>query len=189
MQKNNLITGVLLGLSLVIAGGRVEAKEKQFHATFTGTTTNKDDFSFTGTQADYFVLIAGKSTLGHYTAQLIAEIPPDGKACPLPNGSSGIEFITVGEVIVLSFPATGDQLFLRLSANVTSHACFDLATSTTTGQTTFDVSGGTGRFEGATGSLVKTWKNIILAFPANPPGKGAFASFTGAFDGTIELAK
>ena len=67
MEKRSfIIMGVALVL-LAIAGGSVEAKDKPFHASFVGTATNKDDFSFTGTPALYLP-VAGKSTLGPYTA-------------------------------------------------------------------------------------------------------------------------
>ncbi len=188
MRKHQFVIGLVLGMSLAVASSRVEAEEKQFHASFAGTSTNKDDFSFTGAQG-FHGTIAGKSTLGHYTAQLVSEDPPDGNTCTLPGGGSGFEFVWVGEVVVLSFTERGEQLFLRLSPNVTSHGCFDFATGVGNGQTIFDVSGGTGRFVGATGSVVKTWKLIALAPPANPPGKGFFASFTGTFDGMVDLAK
>lgn len=188
MRKNRFIVGVVLGIGLAVAVGSVEARDKQFHASFVGTDINKDDLSFTGTPAAYLTVV-GKSTLGPYTAQLVVEAPPDGQTCPLPGGSSGVELVFVGEVAVLSFAEREEQLFLRLSPSVTSHACFDLTAGVATGQTTFDVTGGTGRFEEATGTIVKTWKAITLAPLASPPGKGYFDSFTGTFDGTINLTK
>jgi hypothetical protein len=186
MGTRSFIMGSTLVL-LAIVSSSVEARDKPFHARFVGTATNKDDFSFTGTPG-FYDTVAGKSTLGPYTAQLVVEEPPDGQTCTLPGGGSGVESVFVGEVIVLSFAATEEQLFLRLSPSVTSHGCLDLTTGVLSGQTTFDVSGGTGRFEGATGTIVKTFKIIVLALPT-PPGKGVFASFTGTFDGTIEFAQ
>jgi len=190
MRKNRFIVGVVLGIGLAVAIGSVEAKDKQFHASFVGTVTNKDDLSFNGTPGGYGT-VAGNSTLGEYTAQLVFEAPPDDppQTCPLPGGSSGVEFVFVGEVVVLSFAEKEEQLFLRLSPSVTSHACLDPTAGVFTGQTTFDVSGGTGRFTGATGTIVKTFKAIILAPPTSPPGKGFFDSFIGTFDGTVELVK
>jgi len=191
MRKNTFVTGVVLGIGLAVASGRVEAKEKPFHAPFAGTITNKDDFSFTGTPGgSSYETIAGKSTLGAYTAQAVAELRPDSNTCPLQGGGSGVEFVFVGEVAVLSFAATEEQLFLNLSPSVPSYECLDPATGIATGQTTFDVIGGTGRFAGATGTIVKAWKNsTVLASPASPPGRGSFGNFTGTFDGTIELAQ
>jgi hypothetical protein len=190
MNKSRIVKGIILGMVLAVFAGGVEAeaKAKQFHASFVGTYTNKDDFSFTGTPVGYGT-VAGNSTLGEYTARLVAEIPPDNQTCTPPGGGSGIEFVFVGEVVVLSFTDREEQLFLRLSPNVTSHSCFDLATGAFTGQTTFDVTGGTGRFDGASGTMVKTWKFIGLASPTSPPGKGFFGSFTGTFDGTINITK
>jgi len=98
-----------------------------------------------------------------------------------------VQFVVTGEVFVLSFTEKEEQVFLNLSSNVTSHACFDPIPSLLIGQVTFAVIGGTGRFAGATGTIVKTFKTIGLAAAA--PGRGIFLSFTGMFDGTIEFAK
>ena len=189
MRKNRFVTGVVLGMGLAVAAGNVEAKEKQFHANFAGIITNKDDFSFTGTLGgSSYQSVAGKSTLGSYTAQIVAEVLPDGNTCTLPSGGSGVELVVNGEVVVLSFLERGDQLFLNLSP-LGQLGCFDPATGTVSGQIIFDISGGTGQFAGATGTIVKTYKVIVLAPPASPPGKGLFDSFTGTFDGTIESAE
>ena len=109
MRNNKFIIGVILGVGLIVAGGRVEAKDKSFHATFSGTLTNKDDLSFTGASGSSgtYATVAGKSPLGPYAAQLVVEAQLDGNTCPLPNDSSGVEFVFVGEVVVLSFAATG----------------------------------------------------------------------------------
>src|SRR5262245_46344149 len=98
MRKNQFVIGVVVGIGLTIAVGSVEAKEKPFHAHFTGTSTNKDDFSFTGTPAaGFYNTVAGKSTLGEYTAQLVGEAAPDGNTCALPGSGDGGELVTVGE--------------------------------------------------------------------------------------------
>jgi hypothetical protein len=187
MDTRSFILGFALVL-LAIASSSVEARERPFHASFAGTCTNKDDFSFTGTPAHYCT-VAGKSTLGPYTAQFVGEGPPDGQTCPLPGGCSGAELVFVGEVIVLSFAATEEQLFLHLSPSVTSHACFDPTTGVfIIGGSTFDVSGGTGRFAGATGTIIDAGTAIVLAPSASPPGKGFVSNLTGTFAGTIEFA-
>ncbi|HEV8713200.1 MAG TPA: hypothetical protein VGX03_10260 [Candidatus Binatia bacterium] len=189
MRKYRFIIGFVVGVSLAVARGSVEAKDKSLHASFAGTCTNSSgDFSYTGTPGgENYCTAAGKSTLGQYTAQLVAELQPDGNTCTVAGGS-GIELVVVGEDVVLSFTRRGEQLFLHLSPSSTSHSCLDLATGVGIGQVAFDVNGGTGRFAGASGSIVKTFQFIRLAPPADPPGKGFFGSFTGTFDGTIELA-
>ena len=188
MQRSSFISGVAVVLMLAITVGSVEAGAKPFSAHSVGTCTNKDDFSYTGTPGHYCTA-AGKSTLGLYTAQVVGEAPSDGQTCPLPGGGSGVEFVFVGIDVVLSFAATKEQLFLHLSPSVTSHACFDPTTGVERGQATFNVSGGTGRFAGATGTTVETFQFIALAPPISPPGKGFFGSLTSTFDGTIDLPK
>jgi len=187
MDKRSFIMGSALVLLLAIAVGSVEAGAKPFHASSVGTCTNKDDFSYTGTPGHYCTA-AGKSTLGLYIAQVVGEAPSDGQTCPLPGGGSGVEFVFVGIDVVLSFAATKEQLFLHLSPSVTSHACFDPTTGVERGQATFNVSGGTGRFAGATGTTVETFQFIALAPPISPPGKGFFGSLTSTFAGTIKFA-
>ena len=191
MRKNKFVIGFVVGIGLAVALGSVEAGAKPFHASFAGTCANKDDFSFTGTPA-HSCTVAGKSTRGPFTAQSVGETPADGQTCPLPGGGSGVQLAFVGDVTVLSFAATQEQLFLHLSPSVTNRACFDPLTGVFTpvgGETIFEVSGGTGRFAGATGTIVETWTGMALAPSASPPGRGFFTNFTGAFEGTIELAK
>ncbi len=187
MRKYMFVIGVVMGVSLAVAGGNVEAKEKPFHANFAGIETNKDDLSFTGTSGAGYATVAGKSTLGEYTAQMVGDFEPDGNTCTPPDGSSGVELAGVAEVFVLSFTATGEQLFLTLSPVGQVGCCSDTGI-VCTAQITFAINGGTGRFAGATGTIVKTVKSIGLA-PLDPSGRGGFSSFTGTFDGTIELAK
>jgi hypothetical protein len=163
-----------VGIGLTVAGGSVEANDKPFHASFAGTCINTDENSYTGTSGgENYCPVAGKSTLGGYTAQLVAELEPDGNSCTPPGGGSGVEGVFEGEDIVLSFAASGEQLFLRLSPSNTGHNCFDLVRSISSGQITVDVNGGTGHFEGATGTIVKTYKALELAPPASPPAKAS----------------
>jgi len=187
MRKQRFVIGVVLGISLAVAGGSVEAKDRQFHAHFAGTDSSADEYTFPGATpgADYIV-VAGKSTLGEYTAQAVSAWEADTKTCTPPDGSSGVEISGIAEVFALSFTRTGEQLFLNLSPGQVG-CCSD--TGVCTGQITFAVSGGTGRFAGATGTIVKTVTVFGLAPPDSPSSQGFFGSFTGTFDGTIELAK
>ena len=189
MRSNRFVMAFVVGISLAVAAGRAEAKndknEKPVRLSFSGTSTNKSDLSFDGNQQGFGFIntMAGKGTLGAFNAQLVAEFLGVG-VC---GGGTGFDLVVAGEAVVLSFTSSGDQLFLALSPSVTSHACLDVPTGVTDGETTLDVTGGTGRFAGATGTVVKTWKSIHLA-PVVPPGNGSFSSFTGTFEGTIGLA-
>ena len=188
MRKNMFIWGVILGFGLTVGAVRAEGKEKAFDANFVGTCTNKDDLSFTGPSI-FHCTVTGKSNRGKYSAQAVVEASPDGETCTLPSGGNGVQYLFAGEVFVLSFPDSGDQIFLDLSSSVSSYGCFDTATGLFVGRTTFDVNGGSSRFAEATGTIVKTWRALLLAPPASPPGKGSFFSFGGIFDGSIKFAK
>ncbi len=184
-MRSAVAFAVVMCLASVV--GRSEAAEKPFHASFAGTTVNKSDFSFDGDPQGFtfFNVLSGKSSLGAFDAQLLAEFRGDG-FCALAGGGNGFQIAAAGESLALTIEATGDQVFLALDPSVTSLACVDfLATGNTTGQTTLTVRGGTGRFAGATGTIVKTWKTIHLA-PASNTGGGSFGSFTGTLDGSIE---
>ena len=164
-----------------------------FHATMAGTSINKDDFAFTGTplfngmsgairaHAD----IVGESTHGGYTAQaqFEAAYASPFPVCVQPGGGGGIQSVYKGFVLVMSFNATQDQLFLALSSG---SDCFNPTAGVSVGQVTFKVIGGTGRFEGATGTLVNPYKGIGLAASALGPS-GFFNAVTGTFEGFITL--
>lgn len=182
MKNRYFIFGIVTALMLAI-GGISEAGGESFDASFVGTCTRKTDFSYTGVGPGGYCTVAGKSTLGPYIAQLVFEFNLDGKSCTLPNGHTSVETKAVGEDAVLSFPEKSEQLFLRLDPSVTSIACVGASSA----QVNFVVKGGTGRFVGATGTVIKTYQTIGRA-PPTPPGKGTFFSFTGTLEGTIEFA-
>ena len=56
------------------------------------------------------------------------------------------------------------------------------------GVTHLAVSGGTGQFEGASGTMTKTWSATVLAVGPDSTSL-LFGSFRGMFDGTIEVAE
>src|SRR5580704_2522407 len=94
--------------------------------------------------------------------------------------AGGMEMQTKGFSLVLSFSAT-DQLYLT---HVSGSQCTNSVTGTT--QEMFNVLGGTGRFQGATGSISSTATVTGLAQSALAPS-GFLAAIGGTFDGTITL--
>ena len=164
-----------------------------FHGTLAATAVNKDDFSFTGTPPfngmsgalRASATIAGDSTHGHYTAQGLFEAIYTNPypVCTQPGGGGGIQSVYKAFVLAMSFRETHDQLFLALSSGTD---CFNPIAGVSTGQVTFKVIGGTGRFEGATGTVVNPYKALGLAASALGPN-GFFNAVTGTFDGFITL--
>ncbi|MBI4907434.1 MAG: hypothetical protein HY820_27660 [Acidobacteria bacterium] len=164
-----------------------------FRATISGTCTNKDDFSFTGTPAGLapgqslriYCVVAGRSTGGFYTAQILAEEQVSSNPCASPGGP-GLEAVVKGYLIVLSFAASEDQLFLKLSSSETNSQCLTAPGTVAPGKGALDVLGGTGRYQGATGTLSHVITPIALTFSALG-GDGFLSAFSGTLDGTITL--
>jgi hypothetical protein len=166
------------------------AGRQRFHAKIAGTCTNKDDFSFTGTTAGLFpggalrvhCVVAGNSTHGRYTAQILAEQQVTANTCTQP-GATGLEANVTAFVLVLSLNATQEQLFLTSKSGT---QCLTPPGTVAGGTGKLDVIGGTGRFEGATGTLVGIVSPIALAFSALG-GDGFLSAFSGTLDGRIVL--
>jgi len=164
-----------------------------FHANFAAVSVNKDDFGFTttplfnGTSGAIraSATLSGDGTHGHFTGQGVFEAiyTNPARACTQPGGAAGIAALYKGFVLVMTFDSAQDQLFLALSSG---SDCFNPIAHVSTGQATFSVVGGTGRFEGATGTLVNPYKAIFLAASALGPN-GLFNAISGTFDGFITL--
>jgi hypothetical protein len=189
MHALRAMLGRLLLASLLIMGVMVFASPDAwgtsfpFHGRFSGTTITTP-FSFTGGPG-FLLTITGKSNHGAFHGQFVAEFESVGDPCTLRDGDSGNALKLVGKVIVLSFDKSGDQLFLTLRD---STVCQSLNLATLDSMTILDVSGGTGRYEGARGTMTETWRSMVLAAPS-PPGSGLFGTMTGVLEGTIELAE
>ena len=167
-----------------------------FHAAYAGTCTNKDDFSLTGAPlfngTNYnsgalrvFCNFAGNGTHGEFTGQLVADDQPTTSTCTLPGGGTGGKAVVPAWLFVLSFNERQDQLFLSSNSG-TDCANFAVSPPMTYPQATFTVMGGTGRFEGASGTISFVDKSIILAF-SRLATVGVFAANSGTLDGFITL--
>jgi hypothetical protein len=177
-------------VSLLILGGLVCGSPEAwgttvpFDARFAGTTVTTP-FTFTGGPG-FLLTVTGQSNQGSFDSQFVVEFTPTGNECELRNGDRGQESEFVGEVIVLTFEKSVDQLFLTLQRgtacqSIVNPAAFD-------GVTHLVVSGGTGQFAGASGTMTKTWSVTVLAVGLDPTSL-LFGSFQGRYDGTIEVAE
>jgi hypothetical protein len=166
--------------------GSPEAAETSvsFHARFAGTTSTSP-FTFTGGPG-FLLIVTGASNKGTFDGQAVVELKPPDTECELRNGERGNESEFAGEVIVLTFETSVDQLFLTLQRGTACQSIDNPAVFE--GTTHLAVSGGTGQFKGASGTITKTWSITLLA--AGPdPNSLLFGSFRGRFDGTIQLAE
>ena len=152
-----------------------------FHASFAGTCHNKDDFSFTGTP-----IFNGTSG----AIRIYCEISGNGTSGQFQGTNTGEDYQVAGgtacntipvSLVILTFDAQ-DQLFLRNSTAGTD--CLNFMTGVGNPQVTFTVVGGTGRYQGATGTVAENAKVIFLAISALG-GDGFITAISGSLDGTV----
>jgi hypothetical protein len=199
-----LISAVAILLSL--ASQRVEAAGNEFTSTFSGTfvTTalDLDGDSCTGTPSvctdlSYLDSIAGKTSGGigggQFTGQSVVELQPVPgtgcafalttiKSCTLGSVTNACEFQSVGvgskadrysstgDILTGSIPVGGETL------------CFDSSTGNHAGSASGSITGGSGKFAGATGTFTESFNGKTLS--SDPQGHG-FGWFQAELTGTV----
>jgi hypothetical protein len=168
-----------MALMLNVGVGIIYAHERPVRMTFSGTAgasainlqqpnsmTGEDNFAGNGT--------LGQFTFRDVTAQSISPTPPP--TCSGPNQLAGVR---LAGAAVLRFE-DGSLVKLTLTEGAD---CIDLTTQRADCILTFQVTGGTGRFKGASGTLTLTETAVpVLADAMNNP---VFFIGTGAIRGTI----
>jgi hypothetical protein len=191
MHRVSILVACVASLSLAAFAqerGR-DAGTRTFRASISGTCSNKDDFSFTGTPAALapggalriYCQVTGNSSFGRYDANILAEEQLAGQCTA--HGASGFLANVKGYIAILTFE-NGDQLFLQGS---TGSECLTPLGVPAPGQGTLSVIGGTGRFQGATGSVNHNLTPIALAFSVIPGSDGFISAFSGTYDGSVNL--
>ncbi len=177
---------VLLGVTLapIFWGAPIEAASREIHLRleYSGSAmsgqgdTNKDGIK-TGLGT-----VACKSNLGRCTSQGVGEAVFGGSAT-CPNGNQGINLTLLpgtGHAFT-RFENTGDLLFSEL---ISETVCYDPSTRMHFKSGTDNITGGTGRFAGATGQLQFQGTQWLLYVDADGNG---FAAQKGTVTGTIIL--
>ena len=182
MRANRIGLGVIV--AFILCGAPMEAAGREIHlrlkysgsAMSTQGDTNRD-----GLKAGLGT-VACTSNLGRCTAQRVGEATVGGPATCL-NGNPGINLTLIpgtGHGFT-RFETTGDMLFSELSSET---VCYDPSTRTQFKSGIDRVTGGTGRFAGATGQLQFEGTQWPLYVDADGNG---FAAQTGTVTGTITL--
>jgi hypothetical protein len=171
------IATIALMLNLGAAG--VYAYEKPVKMTFSGTEAPSTiNLQIPDTKTGEFNF-AGKGTLGSFTFRNVeanGATPQPSSTCSGPNQ---LYFPVVAGAAVFRFR---DESLLKV--NLTEGAdCIDFAALEAHCTRTFEISGGTGRFKDAKGTLMLTEiaKPVLADFLKNP----VFFAATGEFTGTI----
>jgi hypothetical protein len=180
------IRRVMLGVALapIFWGGAMDAagKEIQLRLKYSGSATSiHGDTNRDGLKAG-MGSVTCKSNLGRCTSQGVGEAVVAGPAT-CPNGNAGINLTILpgtGHAFT-RFEKTGDMLFSEVTSET---VCYDPATRTQFKSGTQNITGGTGRFAGATGEL--RFEGTQWPLYVDPDGDG-FAAQEGRVTGTIVL--
>ncbi len=191
MNKTKAAQVVFLALALTALGliNTAEAGSFKFKSHDSGTflstmyhlSTDPNEGTAAGT-------MTGKSNKGQYIAQCVGGAvltTPVPIPCTLPGGAPGTLFTFVGEVTVFHFDSTEDQLF-AVSASGAGTECAASSGPPTPfhGTLSFNITGGTGRFAGASGTLTLDFDGQYLVF-LNPASSGAFGWVADEWTGNI----
>ncbi len=185
MEKENLkiITAVFFTLVAVV-GMPVHAKP--FSNSFSGATSASEEANTSGDLTPGSIsqsrskgsfgtaLQSGRSDLIDWDQFTFC----DSGAGPF----AGVELVYHSSSIVASYDKRGDQLYAVMSASPVSTLCVNLANSVSSVfEIHYDVIGGTGRFEGATGQYSIEGTATVV--------QNGHSGFTGISSGDITLIK
>jgi len=176
-----------LGLLLVaVAAGTASAKTITLKRK-TSVACNLGVFSYDGLATASVCNGTGNGTLGASTVHSVVEwkVVSPTTLCTVPGGGSnaGIEFTLVGSNGV-SIYSDGSQLFEQGTSGELCHDSVSEALPISASTTTSTITGGTGKYAGASGSTQSSSSGRSLAKPA--PG-GDFSASTGTHTGTLVL--
>jgi len=167
------ITTIALMLNLGVAG--VYAQDRPVKMTFSGTnvatTINLQPNTVTDEQHS-----AGTGTFGQFTFR---ELHADGPAAQPPIGCFGPNFAVVAGGGVFRFQ---DGSLLTVTVKDGS-GCINLAAGNAAIIVNYQITGGTGHFEGASGSLAyRATLKVVFRNASNAP---ALLTLTGEIEGTV----
>ena len=167
------IATVALMFNLGVAG--VYAQERPVKMTFSGTNVATMINLQANTVTDEHHS-AGNGTFGAFTFR---ELHADGTAPQPPSGCTGPNFAVVAGAGVFRFQ-DGSLLIVTV---VDGSGCVNLAAGKAALVVNYKISGGTGRFTGASGNLTMT--ATIMPVLANASNAPALLTNTGKFEGRV----
>jgi hypothetical protein len=191
------LVGLCIGLMMIIigsiavaqdsAGGKTKVIRNKESGTFVAANFDFDHADLS-TPANY-INGEGTSNAGKFTERAVDEFAPDGHPCTVPGGTAGVgqEFTHVGAVSVQRFTATGDLLFFKSTSGT---SCTDFSTFPTPpfpfiATETGVVTGGTGKYSGATGTFTIEIKGAFLSL--DKTGARGFGWFKSTAETTVTV--
>jgi hypothetical protein len=163
------------------------ARDFKFKADASGSVSGMP-FHFTTNPAEGTGIgtLTGKSNKGKFSGVFIGGTvltSPVPTPCTLPDGGAGTSNTVLGSVVIFRFDSKGDQLF-GVSPSGGGTECDGTAGPPTSydGTLRFSITGGTGRFAGASGTLTEHYYGQYLVFLTEG---GIFGWVADQFSGTI----
>jgi hypothetical protein len=162
--------GLLVFGFYIVTATRADAWTKTIKGTATGTAVSAN-FDFDdpgeGTPA-FYVHGEGKGKSGGFSYQALVEVAPDGNQCTVtgrtPNAGSEFKLVTPdARVAVFRYASTGDLLFTKATD---ATLCAD-SSGSYSASTTNEITGGTGKFAGASGTVTTTENGAFLTSDAS----------------------
>jgi hypothetical protein len=173
-----LMATVALMLNLGVAG--IYAQQGPVSMTFSGSNVATTINLQNGNTVTDEEILAGNGTLGPFTyRELHADTippPPPPSTC---SGANQLYFLTVTGAGIFRFQ-DGSLLTVRFTQG---SGCADLVAGAAQLTGTYQITGGTGRFKGASGTLMRTSTLVPVLF--NASNNPALLMNTGKFEGTV----
>ena len=171
------IVTVALMLNLGVAGVYAQQKPVKMRAsgTLAATTINLQPNTNTDEQN-----LAGTGTLGPFTFRELHADPASPQPSSTCSGPTHLYFPNVAGGGVFRFQ---DGSLLTVGVTAGSSLCMDLTAGVGHLTTNYQITGGTGRFKGAYGTLTRTSTIVPVLFDA--AGAPALLTNTGKFEGRV----
>ena len=170
----------IVALLLTVGVTAVSAEESTVKVKFSGTSVSGADnllLPNTSTDEDSF---AGSGTLGSFTVRNIRAISNPASVPSSCSGSNLLFFTETAGGSIFRFQ-DGSLLFLTLTEG---SDCVNLSSGEAHCALTFQISGGTGRFKNASGTLRMT-ETVLPPVASDIKGNPVLSAATGEFTGTI----
>ena len=175
LTKHLAIAALILNLGVVAARADDQSVKMNFSGTSAPSTINLQQPN-TSNDGDNF---AGRGTLGSFTVTNVRAISNSPGTSPTCSGTNLLFLPELAGAGVFRFQ-DGSQLEINLTQG---GDCIDLTTGVAHCTLTFQITGGTGRFQHASGVLTMTEKVVTVTTDAL--GNPVFFAATGKFTGTI----
>lgn len=148
----SLTVSVVMGLVMAVAIGSVEAKTLPYNGSLSGSFVNTESDTDQGSPNNggkaSLSISTGKTNQGLIAEQSVGELEfSEEGLCPNGNPGFVLTLLEGTAHFVDTFSTTGDQLF---GVGTSATFCFDPSTEILFASGTFAITGGTGKYAGAT---------------------------------------